>query len=195
MPRDRWPTTNEMPSLASLDQANVTNFVLNRILGVSAPFGIPWEAMTSTLARVMDKNIREYEGSRRELDRFVNRKSGRLSSGIRAADHLETCVTGVVRAYRLADALRRGHGGSWIKKNDLPRAQLIRRLDDIRDAAEHIYDRLQRGEIAPGESIHIQMGNQSFELQRAVVTYVELASTIKQLLAITQRLAVPQSPS
>lgn len=100
-----------------------------------------------------------------------------------------------VRAFHLADALRRGRGGPSIEKNDLPRAELVHRLRLIRVAAEHIYDKLQKGEIAAGEPIHIQMANRSFELQAVEVMYAELASAIEQLLAITKRLNEYQSPS
>lgn len=183
-----WPTTNEMPSLSTVDQTQVLNFVLNRMFGGVAPFGPPWDAIVSTLARVMDKSIREYEGSRLELDRFVKRKGDRLGSIVRAADHLETCVSSVVRAVRLARTLRRAKEGPRVDKTDIPTPELVRRLQDIRDAAEHIYERLQKGKIAVGEPIQIQMMSREFELQGLRVSYGELASTLERLHALTRRL-------
>lgn len=181
------PMRNGMPVLEELGGQRVLGFVASRMFGAVEQEDHPFGALISTLARVIDKAVREYEEARLNLDAFVARR-GRIVPMVRASDHLETCVGSLVRADRLARTLKGAPSGPAVRKNECLKKVLRYRLEDIRDSAEHVYDQVASGKIQVGEPIMIRMEDRSFALGKTRVEYSELAEGVKLLHALAERL-------
>jgi hypothetical protein len=195
----RWPPKRcEMPSLSNLSSTLTIDYLLNYTFGnaglqIVGPGGYQF----LNLIRLVDKTLLEYEQAREYLQRYVD-SHNKTSLFMRCVDHMENCVDSLNRVFLHLDGLRtslhreQSHTSEplpQINREDLPSTTNRKRINDIRDAIQHMDDRISKGragkDIAP---IGLNVKSDSIELDNEEIYFVELAQWIEQVYAVTERL-------
>ena len=139
-------------------------------------------ALMTNLARLVDRSVVRYRETSGFLDEWIeSRHRGNESARFRGVSAIEECITLVHRAGNYADALvRRG----VIDPTLMPSANDRRAIKDMRDAIQHLEDRiLERREppIRRGEPNFPFLGATAVELGTQTLSYQSLSATITAL--------------
>jgi hypothetical protein len=138
--------------------------------------------------RLVDKAVQEYEAARGMLDSYLSTRPRTFSFILRAVGHMEPCLNAVARAVRFVDALRSSRGGPRIPKNlSCLSSSAKGRIQGIRDAVEHMEERVLTDRIVSGEPVALVLEDGHVELATERISFVELSTWLKQLnnLAVT----------
>jgi len=181
-----------MPDLSDLNRRVVLAYVLNSLFRGSGPSDEQARQYIVLFTRLTDKAVYEYEASRTVLEEYLA-SSKTFSLMLRSVDHLETCVHSIKRALRFLDQMNRYVGGPDIPKET---HRLLRSYDrdgikDIRDAIEHMDERIQRGEIAPGmpSALVFNEAGDAAEIADQKITFEKLAMLIRRMHALAVELS------
>jgi hypothetical protein len=187
-----------MPDLSNLSATLTIDHSLNLVFGgAGLQMHGPGQAQFLNLVRLVDKTILEYENARQYLQRYVD-SHNKLRLFMRCVDHMENCVDSLNRAFSHLEGLRtslhREQSRSseplpQITREDIPSSTARKRINDIRDAMQHMDDRISKGragrDIAP---IGLNVKSDSIELDNEEIYFVELVHWIEQIYAVTERL-------
>jgi hypothetical protein len=188
-----------MPDLSNLHSNLTLDYLLNRTFGRT---GLQMEgsgqAQFLNLVRLVDKTLLEYESARQHLQEYVD-SDNRTSLFMRCVGHMENCIDSLNRAFSHLDGLkaslhheqsRTGQPMPQIARKEIPNARNRKRVNDIRDAIQHMDDRISKGragaDVAP---IGLNVKSDSIELGNEEIYFVELAHWVRQVYEVTERLA------
>jgi hypothetical protein len=195
----RWPPRRcEMPDLSNLSGKLTIDYFLNYAFGnTGLQMSGPGQAQFLNFIRLVDKTLLEYEPARFDLQNYVN-SDNRTSLFMRCVDHMENCVDSLHRSFLHLDGLRTSIYRERqrtneplpdIHRDELPKSSNRRRIDNIRDAIQHMDDRISKGragaDIAP---IGLNVKSDSVELDHEEIYYAELALWIQQIYRVAEQL-------
>src|SRR5215208_6871858 len=149
----RWPPRRcEMPDLSNLSGKLTIDYFLNYAFGnTELQMSGPGQAQFLNFIRLVDKTLLEYEPARFDLQNYVN-SDNRTSLFMRCVDHMENCVDSLHRSFLHLDGLRTSIYRERqrtneplpdIHRDELPKSSNRKRIDNIRDAIQHMDDRIR----------------------------------------------------
>jgi hypothetical protein len=176
-----------MPSLSNLDTSLRGKRFLGRIMGVHGPPSTRGLQIAAGFVRLVEKTIIEYESTRRNLFSFFS--DGLMGNYFRAQDHLETCLQSLHRAILYLIRLRRLGFRQADGKPFVPRPRDLEilsksvrsRVQQIRDASEHLDKDIINGQIPEDAEVAIHLGWQSVKLGDTEIRYEEISGWLGQL--------------
>ena len=195
----RWPPRRcEMPDLSNLSGKLTIDYFLNYAFGnTGLQMNGPGQAQFLNFIRLVDKTLLEYEQARLDLQSYVD-SDNRTSLFMRCVDHMENCVDSLHRSFLHLDGLttsihrerqRTNEPLPDIHRDELPKSSNRKRIDNIRDAIQHMDDRISKGragaDIAP---IGLNVKSDSVELDHEEIYYAELALWIQQIYRVAEQL-------
>ena len=154
-------------------------------------------AYITSFIRILDKTIHEYDQSRKELQAYIG-SANKTMLIMKAVSHLETCVNSLRRCLRLLDRMKTFNLG------DSDEARLFRRsvqatsraVPDVRNAIEHMDEKIARGEVTEGQPIALmisEVGDRAC-IAGEEILFSDLASTIRKLHAFAVQLCDYRDP-
>ena len=141
-------------------------------------------AYVVSFIRILDKAIREYNHAKEELQAYIDSAS-RTTLLLNATGHLETCIHSLQRCLVLFRRMRAVNFG------DSASARLLRKsveavsedVPTVRNAIEHIDDRIARDEVAEGRPIALMISEAGDRASIAGedILFTDVAGTIRKL--------------
>jgi len=148
--------------------------------------------------RLLDKSLEEYGEARETILAQIEEgkrppgemmKQGRILHILAFTDHIETCINAIARLYKLLDGIK-----SEPESPTLPREtrRLVetqtRPIKDIRDTIEHMDERIQKGELAPGKPIMpvLSENDDSVVVSNHEIKFKELSMILRTMHEIAQ---------
>lgn len=185
------PTQCGMPSLSSLDRKLRANMLLSQMFrSKSLPADYTARVMIGTFVRIVERAVEEYEISRSRMCDFIKQPSVSLFSLFYASDHLEVCISLIDRTCNfLARMSEHEEICVYVPVLDVMKKENRRRISILRNANEHLETRLLKDSIQEGDSVMLCLDNDSCELERCKISYVELACWLTQLHELASRYA------
>jgi len=167
------PSECKMPDLSGIDSPLLGRLIIQLLVGER---GLSPKASMyrRNFIRLVDKAVREYGEARKAIlaDVAEARRSaeemiehGRQLHFTAFTDHIETCINAVSRLFRLLERIK-----SEKESPSFPRE--LRKLVEtqsesiktIRDIVEHMDERIQKDEIAPGKPIMLTVSKEGDRL-------------------------------
>jgi hypothetical protein len=178
---NQWATENRMPDLSHLDSKNTQNELLNSLFG-GAPRHHPTRGLTTSLVRVMDKTIIEYEAARAALTEWIETPNHVMSPLLRAIDHLETCIDSLDRVAQFVEELRAAVNGPAIDGNKVPSRNQQKRIHALRGAIAHADRDLAKNRTGEptGLPMTLMPTNDGVEVASSQVSWDDLAGWIEK---------------
>ncbi len=188
--------------LSNLNQLSPL-FIYNRYFTAIGPINYEAYALTMNLIRLVDLAIQEYANGRNVLNNFVASKNSSLATHliIIAAGHFEVCINTLKRVINYFKRLR-GHanvppplkdllpGNSKVLTGDVEG-----RVTAMRDAIEHLENRIQRGEITFGQPLCMMPVENGIELGKHKILFTELAEWLKEVHDCAKKLSYYREPN
>ena len=180
-----------MPDLAELFRKTILTFVLSHVFQGAGAKDDSARVFQITLVRLVDKSLEDYELSRVAFSEYVSRSSNNVWSPLfRAVGHMENCFSSLERALRLARRLADHEETASAFSNCSVLAPAVRkRISKIRNAMEHIDDRVARQQINQGDLTMLFLGEDAVELQHERIEYLELAAWLRELHDLSTKMA------
>lgn len=179
----------KIPNLSHLNQLSHI-FMHNRYFSGIGPSDHEAYALFMNYVRLVDIILREYENGRKELENFLALKNDSWISThlvIIASGHFEICINTLKRVINYLKRIRGHPKVAQPLKDRLPRNSMVldgkseKVITEMRDAIEHLENRIQRGEITPGQTLCIVPREDSLELGRHVILFSDLAEWIREV--------------
>lgn len=185
------PRRSSMPDLSGLFRKAMLTLLLTRVFQNAGAQGHLPRAFQTNLVRLTDKALEDYELARAAFEEYVTRANNNVWSPLfRATGHMENCFSSLERALRLARRLLEDPETAQAVANFGVLAPEVRRsIGTIRNAMEHIDDRLLRGQIRDGDLIMLHLGEDAVQLQEQSIRYQELAAWLTELHGLAERMA------
>ena len=185
----RLPKRCEMPDLSNLNSKVILTFILNAMLKGGGPRDLQAWALVISYVRLVDKAVVEYQSARAYLEEYVTTDFFHMSPVFRATGHIETCIGTLKRAIRALDRIRRDQQSPEIPKH-LPvlSGQTPERITEVRDAMEHMDERILNGQLPTIEALCL-LTDDGLDFCGTRVSFTELASWVKQLHSLSESLA------
>jgi hypothetical protein len=198
--KDMIPKECKMPDLSKLERLQGTLILRVVFTQADAKVGRKAALFRRVFTRLMDKSITEYQEARTALDLQVQeskcprkemQETGRIIYMFSFSDHMENCINSVRRLLRLLERINSDKDAPTIardKKRFL--SSQGKGLIDLRDAFEHMDERIQRDEIGHDEAIMVKLGGSDdrVEIGSHQVTFLELAGIISKLYELASYL-------
>jgi len=186
------PSECKMPDLSGLDSPLIGRLIVQLLVGehgISRKAGL----YRRNFVRLVDKALGEYNEAREVILAEIaeaNRPAEEMSKDGRRiyfpafTDHIETCINAVRRLYKLLQRIK-----SERESPVLPRElrRLVEKIEesivDIRDAIEHMDERIQNDEIAPGKPIMatVNKNGDGVVVSKYEMKFEELAIVLKKM--------------
>lgn len=143
--------------------------------------------------RLLDKALREYQEARQTiLDQIGERnrpvedmsKQGRYLYIIRFPDHIESCISAVRQLYKLLERIKSEKESPPIPRDLRKAVEKMRApIVNIRDAIEHMEERIQKDEIAPGEPVMATVSEDGDALlvSKYQIQFKDLATVLEKM--------------
>ena len=171
------------PDLSDLNTPVMANYFLNRVFAGCGTSDRKADSFVILYILAVDKAVREYNAGGELLTEYAASEN-RMSLYIEALGRYETCINSAKRALRYVGRLSAHPGGPEVERS-------VRRLLDnhgkvvtpLRDAIEHMDDRVQKDQLADGEPHTLMVSHDS--------RYLEIADdrlALKQLAVLLRRL-------
>lgn len=145
----------------------------------------------TNLVRLTDKAVGDYELARKEFLQVVHRSSASIWGPLfRATGHMENCLNTLERIFRLARRLREHPETSALVEGiDALSPSVRKRISKLRNAMEHIDERLANKKIEDGALMMLLMGEDGIQLQNVFVAYSDLSSWIPEVHDLAENAA------
>jgi hypothetical protein len=183
-----------IPDLSHL-LSRSTSFAMQRFFTSGGPQGREAYALVMNFVRLVDLAVSEYESGRLAILQFANSNGDfRLSSAIRSSAHFEVSIDALKRAINHLKAIRGNATVSQALKDFLPRGirlisgEVEGKVTDIRDAIQHLEERIQKGEIIEGQSFALQPTCDDLQLGSRNLRYIELAEWLTEAHTLSSTL-------
>ena len=188
----QWPPRHcGMPDLSGLNSKVILTLMLNSIFRGTKTTDAHESALVSSYVRLTDKSLLAYQSTRSALLEYVNAPSNRpLSALFRAIDYMETCVGSMKRALLFANAIADRNGQLVSPNHPLLASDAFPRLKKIRNAIEHMDERIADGKAGPGTSapMALLVKSDNIELSGEEISYQDLSQWLTQLHQIAEDL-------
>lgn len=179
------PRICEMPSLDDLEEGTDTNQFLNLVFRGAGPSDPKARALWRYYSRRVDAMLCEYNRARELMQLFVEEGNNAFTCLFRCSEHLESCLTSMVRAIHLAQRMRNHRESPNIpKKVDALNDAKNKVVREIRNEIEHA----ENSDVVVGEATILVAFSEGMELGSYRVRYDELAHFIVELYAIATSL-------
>ena len=184
-----------IPALSHLSSQSIS-FVMERFLTDSGPQDRKAYALVMNFVRLVDLAVSEYESGRLAILQLANKRNGnlRLGPAIRSTAHFEVCIDALKRAINFLKAIRGNATVPQALKDLLPRTSSLisgkaeGKVTDMRDAIQHLEERIQKGEIIEGESLALQPTCDDLQLGSRNLRYIELAEWLTEAHTLSSTL-------
>lgn len=185
------PRRSTMPDLSGLHRQNLLTALLAHVFNSAGPKEFKSRALYLGFVRLVDKSLEDYELSRQSFNGYVAETDRRnLSLLVRGCGHMENCVVSVQRTYRFADAMAKiAEFRSYFQSASALHPTARERVRRIRNASEHMDERVVNGNVKEGDFVNLWMGEDAIELDGQRVTYAELGDWLTELQGLAQRVA------
>lgn len=186
------PSECKMPDLSGLDFPLIGRLIVQLLVGergLSRKTGL----YRRNFIRLVDKALREYHEARKiilaqiaEANRSTEEMSrdGRHIYIVAFTDYIEDCVNAVQRLYKLLERFK-SEKESPVLPRELRRLveTKMKSIVDIRDAVEHIDERIQNGEIDTGKPIMLTVSknDDGVVVSNYELKFGELAMVLKTM--------------
>lgn len=193
----RAPKKSAMPDLSGLFRKNILTLILSQVFTGSGPKELHPSIFLNVFVRVADKALEDYELARLAFLEFVNRSDNNVMSPLfRAIGHMENTLGSLERASKFVNRLLEDEKVSKeILEMDFMRRDSQKRLSKIRNATEHMDDRVIKGAVGEGDLNTLWLDEQHMELQDTKVEYSELAKWLSEIHLLASNLATYRPPS
>jgi hypothetical protein len=196
---ERWPPKRcEMPDLSNMSDKLTISYFMNQTFGrTGLQLDGPGGYQFLVLIRLVDKTLLEYEQAREYLQRYVD-SNNKTSQFMRCVGHMENCVDSLHRCFLHMEGLRvslhkererESDPLPHIGREEVPKKSSRDRVMRIRHAIQHMDERISKGragaDIAP---IGLNVKSDSIELDHEEIYFAELASWIRQVYKVAERL-------
>jgi hypothetical protein len=186
------PKECKMPDLSGLDFPLIGPLLIQLLMGEP---GLSQNARLyrRNFVRLVDKALREYHEAREAIIAQIAEakrpakemaKHGRQIFTFQFTDHIETCINAISRLFKLLERIK-------AEKEAPAFPRELRRLietksesiADVRDAVEHIDERIQNGMIAPGKPIMLAVteNDDGVMIANYEIKFEELAMVLKKM--------------
>jgi hypothetical protein len=191
------PKECKMPDLSGLDAPLMSRLVVQLLIGESS-LSHNARLYRRNFVRLVDKALREYNEARgailadvAEANRPVKemKKRGREIHVIAFTDHIETCINAVSRLFKLLERIKsEKQSPAWPRELRRLLETKSEPIANIRDAVEHIDEKIQKGEIGPGKPIMLTVSENDEALMVAnyEIKFEELAMVLKKMHEVAQ---------
>lgn len=176
-----------IPDLSELKPFSVT-FMMSHFFTGSGPKGRKAFALVMNFIRLVDLAIREYENGRDALCEFATTINGfGLHLTIRASAHFEVCISTLKRSVYLLKRIQKHPEVPQSLKDLLPRGSRVlpgqgeHQILDMRNAIQHLEERIITGEIMAGQSLGLMPSEDCIELGGCRILYPDLAEWLREL--------------
>ncbi len=190
------PKECKMPDLSSLD------LLINRLI-VQLLIGNPGLSQKASLyrrnfVRLVDKALREYAEAREAIladisdaNRSVKdlKKYGRRMHFIAFTDHIETCINAVARLYKILERIKlEKQSPAWPRELRRLLETKGKSIADIRNAVEHIEEKIQKGELGQGTPVMLTVSenDDSLVVANYEIKFTELAMVLNKMHEVAQ---------
>ena len=189
-----YPSPDErydMPDLGDLYSNNMGNVSLDRFTGqFKGPTAYPHFNMWMNLVRLTDQAILDHEAARGHLNEYRdNAREGRVSTLYRAVNELENTVVATYRAVLNSRQLE-SHAPRRLIAPTNRQAEALRK---VRNHIQHMDDKLQKGQVKPGQLHLLAPTTHRVEIGGERLTYRDLSSCIRKMYRNIE--IVRQAPS
>lgn len=191
------PRRSSMPDLSGVFRKNILTLQLANVFNSAGPRTFKARALHIGFVRLVDKSLEEYELARRAFHEYLNPTLGpRAQSNLYVASgHMENCVFSLRRVSRYGEALKRQPLFAESIVGDACSAATHERLRAIRNAAEHMEERILDGRLIEGEIAILFLDEDALRLDGHRIEYEELARWLRELQAIADSVAKIQDTS
>jgi hypothetical protein len=170
----------QIPDLPDKHSVSVQFFAQRVFLG-GGPQHRDAYALVMNFIRMTDLASHEYaEGQKSSNEFWTTHDSLRISSAILSTAHFEVCIDAVKRAINFLKAIRGNPNVPQSLKDLLPRGlkllsgEVEGKITDMRDAIQHLEERIYKGEIGSDENFVLRGERDSLQLGSTAITYTEL---------------------
>lgn len=193
-----------MPDLSGFDSPLTGRLIMQMVFGKER-LNAQITSYRTNFIRLMDKALAEYAVSRNiilaqiaESNRSVTEmaKHGRVLYILQFTDHMEDCINALSRLFRLLERINS-------QKDSLTLPRAVRRLVQsesasvtlIRNCIEHIEEKIQAGEISPGDPIMLALnkGADGVVISEFEISFRQLAMVLSNMYKIALFLVSPKS--
>ncbi len=150
--------------------------------------------LVANFIRLTDLALNEYELARHAVHEFASRIEGIPHPAI-ATNHFEACIVAVKRAVGLLEAMKSSPHSPTSLKSLLPRhisvlsSGVQTAVTDMRDAIQHLDDKLRSGEISHGEPVMLAFEEDGVQLGSKTIRYTDMAAWIRNLNEVADSVA------
>jgi hypothetical protein len=210
-----------MPDLHEILGHRVLDIIENKMLVKDGPLKNPQAlAYVSNFARLLDKTVREYKYARAALEKsaatrpckerpvsktmddiYDIRQDVSLANSLlfQATDPFENCLNALKRTIIFARRIKKAQGSPQVPRGMAILSDgVVSRIATIRNAIEHIEEKIARGEVVDGEAIALVVKSDSIEFGGEKIYFTELAEWIRELDNLARQLSasspVPLKP-
>jgi hypothetical protein len=179
-----------MPKLDDLGGYRSLAHILNVVFRGGGPQQRQSAALVRNYIRIVDHLIIEYQSARDALTSYVNTPNEVMGPLFVATGHFESVITSLKRAQRFLERIKRDRAVPSVDKElAVISKEAIKKVTDIRDAIEHLDEKVIKGKIEEGESIALLVKSDGVELLGTEIKYTELAKWIRELDTVSNFLS------
>jgi hypothetical protein len=189
--RINWiPESCDMPDLSSLTWDNIRVLMLNLMFRKGGPENPNARLLISTFVRLHNQTILEYGFARSKCLEYVSGPHEDLGPLLISMSHFENLISNLRRTIGFAEAIKRNRYCPKIRKDLSVFSQDAKdRIKTFRDNIHHMDEKLIDNVLQPETIKTINISSDKIELADIEITFIELASWIKQLNGIASTLA------
>ena len=186
-----WPPRScDMPEIKDVCAFRTLGHMLNVFFRAGGPKRKKSSALVKNYIRIVDHLIIEYKYARAALLKFVNTPNNVLGPLLVATGHLETIISSLKRAIRFLECIKRDRHIPTIEKNlSVLSSDTKKRVTSLRNAIQHLDERLIKGEHGDGEANALLVKSDGIELFNTEIKYTEIANWIRELDKVSSQLA------
>ncbi len=184
------PDECKMPDLSNLDLPLILHLYTQLLAGENRAFGRKMNLYHRNFIRLTDKALREYGQAReailaeiteRNLTTEEILKQGQHLIGYTFTDHIETCINALSRLFRILNRIKSEQTSPAFPRQLRKLAEATNeKISYLRNAVEHMDERIQRDEIAAGRPIMLDASKDGDYLvaSKHKISFSELATSL-----------------
>jgi hypothetical protein len=183
------------PDLSQLFLPVAANYTLNIAFRGAGRADRTLQSYLTNYIRATDRALQSYNFGRAKLIEFVASTNGILVY-LEALSEFEIAITYARRALRFFEKLRSHPNGPDIERVVARvMASYERRATPVRDAVEHLDERITRGEIAEGQptALSVSPDGERLEVADVAISFNDLALLLGKLHEVSLQLADPKT--